>query len=168
VRVTVNNSLFDMPFTDHAIPIMIRPQHSLLPALFLIPLLTGCGGSGIYPVEGQVVWKDGTPAKDLAGSLIMFEQAEKKTSSQGMIDAAGGFTLTTDQPNDGAPEGDHTVVIIEVGRKSIGGGPDGTNIAPAKIDTRYMSPQTSDLKTKVTSGENKITLTIEPNPQLRK
>jgi hypothetical protein len=131
-------------------------------ALLLVPMLAGCGGSGIHPVEGQVVWKDGTPATDLAGSLIMFESAEKQTSSRGQIEADGSFHLTTEKENDGAPLGEHTVLIIEVGRQSIGG-PDGTNIAPAKVDTRYMTPATSDLKATVKPGENKITLTVERN-----
>jgi hypothetical protein len=138
----------------------------LFPPLVLVlsVLLSGCGGSGIYPVEGQVVWKDGAPAKDLAGSLIMFESAEKQTSSRGQIEADGSFHLTTEKENDGAPVGEHTVLIIEIGRQAMGG-PDGTNIAPAKIDTRYMTPQTSDLKATVQPGENKITLTVDRNKQ---
>jgi hypothetical protein len=122
----------------------------------------GCSTKDIHPVDGQVVWKDGTPAKDLAGSLIMFESAEKKTSSRGQIDGEGRFQLTTETENDGAPSGEHTVLIIEVGRKSLGGA-DGSAIAPARVDTRYMTPQTSDLKAKVEPGDNKITLTIDRN-----
>src|SRR5689334_4598200 len=95
----------------------------------------GCSGSGVYPVEGQVTWKDGRPAGDIAGSLIFFESAEKKTTSRGSIQADGSFKLTTNKENDGAPAGEHTVLLIEVGRKSLGG-PDATAIAPSKIDTR--------------------------------
>ena len=122
----------------------------------------GCSTKDIHPVDGQVVWKDGAPAKDLAGSLIMFESAEKKTSSRGQIDGEGRFKLTTESENDGAPSGEHTVVIIEVGRKALGG-PDGSAMAPAKVDTRYMTPQTSDLKAKIEAGDNQITLTVERN-----
>jgi hypothetical protein len=112
-------------------------------------------------VEGQVVWKDGTPAKNLAGSLVFFELPEKKTSSRGSIQADGSFQLTTTKANDGAPAGEHTVLIIEVGRKSLGG-PDSSAIAPGKIDTRYATPATSDLRATVKPGTNKITLTVEP------
>jgi hypothetical protein len=121
----------------------------------------GCSGSGVYPVEGQVTWKNGEPAKELAGSLVFFEQSEKKTNSQGSIQADGSFQLTTNKPDDGAPAGEHTVLIIEVGRKSLGG-PDSTAIAPSKIDTRYATPATSDLRATINRGQNKITLVVEP------
>ena len=120
----------------------------------------GCNQTGVYPVEGQVNWKDGSPAKDLAGSLIFFNLAEKETSAQGMIQPDGTFQVTTNKPNDGALVGEHVVTIIEVGRKSLGG-PDSTAIAPAKVDTRYMTPGTSDLRATVVPGPNKITLTVE-------
>lgn len=130
-------------------------------ALLLAAACAGCSGSGVYPVEGQVTWKDGRPASDIAGSLVFFENAEKKTTSRGSIQPDGSFKLTTDKENDGAPAGEHTVLIIEVGRKSLGG-PDSTAIAPSKIDTRYATPGTSDLRATVNAGTNKITVTVEP------
>jgi hypothetical protein len=130
-------------------------------AIVLCFSLSGCGSGGIHPVEGQVVWKDGTPAKNLAGSLVFFELPEKRTSSRGSIQADGSFRLTTDKENDGAPAGEHTVLIIEVGRKSLGG-PDSSAIAPGKIDTRYATPATSDLRATVKPGKNNLTLTVEP------
>jgi len=137
------------------------PRTSAPAVALLVMLLSGCGSSGIHPVEGQVVWKDGTPAKDLAGSLVFFELPEKRTSSRGSIQADGSFRLTTDQENDGAPAGEHTVLIIEVGRKSLGG-PDSSAIAPSKVDTRYATPATSDLHATVKPGKNNLTLTVEP------
>ena len=132
------------------------------PALLILCATSlGCSGSGVYPVEGQVTWKDGRPATDLAGSLVFFENAEKKTNSRGSIQADGTFKLTTNKENDGAPAGEHTVLLIEVGRKSLGG-PDASAIAPSKIDTRYATPATSDLRATVNPGPNKITLTIDP------
>ena len=143
-------------------PILISRCYLNLFAVAVIgALVVGCGSGGVYPVEGQVVWKDGTPAKNLAGSLVFFELAEKQTNSRGSIDAEGSFQLTTNKPNDGAPAGEHTVLIIEVGRKSLGG-PDSSNLAPSKIDTRYASPATSDLRATVKSGRNKVSLTVEP------
>jgi hypothetical protein len=106
-------------------------------------------------------WKDGAPAKDLAGSLVFFELPEKRTSSRGIIQADGSFRLTTAKENDGAPAGDHAVLIIEVGRTSLGG-PDSSAIAPSKIDTRYATPATSDLNATVKPGKNNLTLTVEP------
>jgi hypothetical protein len=114
----------------------------------------------LYPVEGQVQWKDGAPAKEIAGSLVFFELAEKQTSAQGIIQPDGTFRLTTLNPNDGAAAGEHTVLLIEVGRKPQGG-PDATNLAPSKIDSRYATPSTSDLRATVKRGGNKVTLTLE-------
>jgi hypothetical protein len=122
--------------------------------------LIGCGSAGVYPVEGLVTWKDGSPATNLAGSLIFFECPEKKTSSRGSIQPDGSFQLMTNKPNDGAPAGEHTVLIIEVGRKSLGG-PDSSAIAPGKIDTRYATPGTSDLRASVKPGKNQITLVVD-------
>jgi hypothetical protein len=68
--------------------------------------------------------------------------------------------LTTAKENDGAPAGEHTVLILEVGRKSLGG-PDSSAIAPGKIDTRYATPATSDLRATIKPGKNNLTLTVE-------
>jgi hypothetical protein len=150
--------------TCQSMPLRVKKATMRTPAFGLLPLalaiLGGCGSGGIYPVDGQVTWKDGSPAQDLAGSLVFFEQAEKKTSSRGLIQADGSFQLTTNKDNDGAPAGEHTVLIIEVGRKSLGG-PDASAIAPSKIDTRYSTPSTSDLRATVKAGRNKITLSVD-------
>jgi hypothetical protein len=136
--------------------------HSNLALVLLAALLAaGCGSGGVHPVQGQVVWKDGSPAKELAGSLIFFEQAEAQTSARGQIKEDGSFQLTTNHEGDGALAGQHTVTILEVGRKSAGG-PDASAIAPGKIDTRYSTPSTSDLRAEVKPGQNKITLTVDP------
>ena len=126
----------------------------------LVIILSGCSGSGIYPVQGQVTWNDGSPAKEIAGSLIMFEQAEKHMSARGQIQPDGSFRLTSVKENDGATTGEHTVLIIEVGRKHLGG-PDSTLLAPGKIDIRYSSPSTSDLRATVKPGKNQITLAVD-------
>ncbi len=131
--------------------------------LILIPLLFGCG-SGLYPVEGKVVWKDGGPATELAGSNIIFEAAD--TSALGSIQPDATFRLTTNKPNDGAPAGDYKVLILEVGRKPLPGG-DGTTLAPTIIDSRYSDPSTSDLTAQVKPGANQVTLTVERNPEAR-
>jgi hypothetical protein len=122
----------------------------------------GCNSSGLYPVEGQVNWKDGSPAKELAGSLIFFNLAEKETTASGIIKPDASFTVGTNKPDDGALVGEHVVTIIEVGRQSVGGAESGA-LAPAKVDTKYMTPNTSDLRATVKPGANKITLTVERN-----
>lgn len=137
---------------------MIQMRLSLA-ALCPLVFLAGCG-SGIYPVEGQVVWKDGKPAKELQNGQVIFDLPDKQTSARGTIQADGSFTLTTKKPNDGALPGEYKVLIVEVGRKALGG-PDGSAIAPGAMDTRYSDPSTSDLKATVKAGQNKITLTVD-------
>jgi hypothetical protein len=132
----------------------------LLLGMCLGACLTGCGGSGIHPVEGKVVWKDGTPAKELAGAQVIFDLPEKQTSARGTVQPDGTFRLTTKQPNDGALEGDYKVMIIEIGRKPLGGA-DGTELAPGAMDSRYSDPSTTDLTATVKPGPNPITLTVE-------
>src|SRR5437773_9108321 len=124
--------------------------------------LIGCNSSGVYPVEGHVVWKkDGSPAKELAGTLVFFDQPEKRLSARGQIQSDGSFRLETKKPNDGAPVGENVVVLVEIGRKTLGG-PDGTLLAPGKIDSRYSTHSTTDLKATIKPGVNKVQLEVEP------
>jgi hypothetical protein len=132
----------------------------LIIALMLTALLAGCGGDGIYPVEGQVVWEDGKPATELKNSIVSFNLPEKGTGARGTIQADGSFRLTTKNPDDGALAGEYKVLIVETGRKALGG-PDSSAIAPGFMDSRYSDPSTTDLKATVTSGVNKIKLTVK-------
>ncbi len=131
--------------------------------LGLAVILCGCG-SGLYPVEGQVVWKDGTPATELQHSSVVFDHPGKQTSSRGAIQADGSFKLTTNSPNDGAFPGEYKVLVLEVGRKSIGG-PDGSALAPGAVDTKYADPSTTTLLETVKAGPNKLVLTVERAPK---
>ncbi len=140
-----------------------RRLRGLAVTLLLTSLVSGCG-RGIHPVEGHVVWKDGSPAKELKGAQISFELAEKQTSARGTIQEDGSFRLTTKDPGDGALAGEHKVVIVEVGRKPLGG-PDGTALAPGAMDSRYSDPSTTDLRATIKRGTNKVKLTVERAPR---
>jgi hypothetical protein len=130
-------------------------------ALVLTGLLGGCAGTGPYPVEGIVQWEDGSPAKELVNAIVIFDLPEKATKAQGNVQADGTFRLTTNKPNDGALPGEYKVLIIEVGRKALGG-PDASAIAPGHMDSRYSDPSTTDLKATVEKrSDNKITLTVK-------
>ena len=128
--------------------------------LFLIAFLSGCGND-IHPVEGQVVWKGGALAKELEGSHVVFELPEKKTSARGIIQADGTFRLSTHKPNDGAPAGEHKVLILE-DRKNANA--EGTLLAPALLDPRFADLKKSGLTATVKPGANTITLTVERAP----
>ena len=139
------------------------PRFAILAICALLALsLIGCNSSGVYPVDGHVVWKkDGSPAKQLAGTLVFFEQTKKQLSARGQVQSDGSFRLTTHKENDGAPAGENIVLLVEIGRKPLGG-PDGTQLAPGKIDSRYSTHSTTDLRATIKPGLNKIALTVEP------
>jgi hypothetical protein len=130
----------------------------LAPIAFLAAVaLAGCG-QGYQPVSGRVVWKDGTPAKELSGSQVVFESAELKMSARGTIGPDGSFTITTVNPDDGVPAGTYKVAIVEE-RKSLAA--EGSQLAPGLLDVKYYDLNTSGLTADVTSGKNEVTLTVE-------
>ena len=126
--------------------------------LWLI-LCTGCG-SGLVPVEGQVVWKDGKPAVELKDSMIIFDLPEKKTGARGSVKADGTFTLATARPEDGVLPGDYKVLIMEAARPSSAGA-ESTEPGKNLLDLRYSNPATTDLKVTIKPGQSKVTLTVE-------
>lgn len=123
----------------------------------LLLLFAGCGPK-YYPVEGKVVWSDGTPAKELQGSQVVFESAELKLSARGSVGAEGNFTMTTINPDDGIPAGNYKVAIIEM-RKNAN--TEGTTLAPGLLDPKYYDLPTSGLTATVSNGRNPITLTVD-------
>lgn len=108
-----------------------------LAAFALLAGLSGC--SRLHPVEGQLVWADGQPAKELEGSMVYFLSTEHRTVSRSLVRAEGRFELTTERPEargaDGVPPGRHRVYIID--------GP------PPLIDLRFRDPTTSPLEVTV-------------------
>jgi hypothetical protein len=133
-------------------------------SVLLVVLLTAAGcsssGSGIYPVEGVVVYADdGSPATGLKGCTVEFEAIGatpdgKKATASGEIDAEGKFRLTTRRANDGAVAGRHKVLIAT---PSSGG-----HTQPkAPIGKKYESFETSGLEATVKPEPNTITLKID-------
>jgi hypothetical protein len=140
----------------------IRRHASRSRALLIAPfalLLSGCG-SGLYPVEGQIFWKDGKPATELQRGYVVFDLPEKQTSARGTIQADGTFKLSTRTPDDGAFPGEYKVLVVEVGRKTLGG-PDASAIAPGAMDIKYSDPSTTDLRVTLEPKPNKVVLRVE-------
>ena len=121
--------------------------------------LCGCG-TGVYPVEGHVVWKDGKPATELKNGMVIFDLPEKQTGARGSIGEDGSFKLTTFTTNDGALPGEYKVLVVEGARKALGG-PDSSLMAPGAMDSKFSDPSTTTLRATVAPGPNKITLTVE-------
>ena len=124
----------------------------------------GCGGSGIHPVSGQVVYPDGTPARELKGSRVIFEGTGpdgKSYSAEGEIDDDGRYTLTTTKSGDGAVVGRNRVLIE---RRMI----DPEHAAPRVVLEKYETFETSGLEFEVKPGRNEFTITVEPVRRAKK
>ena len=132
-----------------------RNVQSLLGLALL--LLAGCGSS-MGQIDGKVVWQDGSPAKELAGSQVVFESAELKVSARGVIGPDGTFKLGTRTREDGAPVGDYEVTVIEHRRNANA---EGTALVPAVLPPKYADLKTSGLTATVKSGTTPLTLTLE-------
>ena len=117
---------------------MTRTYVAWLAVLVLVAGLTGCGRR-LHPVEGRLVWQDGQPAKELAGSMVYFESTEHRTISRSTVGPDGRFDLTTERAEargvDGVPPGKHRVYVIDS--------------APPLIDQRFRRPDTSGLEVTV-------------------
>jgi predicted lysophospholipase L1 biosynthesis ABC-type transport system permease subunit len=134
----------------------MRPAR-LIVLVTLAILASGCG-SGLAPISGQLKWKDGSPAKELAGGQVVFEQEEKRTSSIGVIQAEGTFQMMTVNPGDGVPVGHHKVAILEHRPNANAAG---TQLVPARLDLKYADLNSSGLEVDVKPGKNEISFTLD-------
>jgi hypothetical protein len=127
----------------------------LLTAGLAVLLISGCGKSGLYRVEGKVVFPDGTP---LTAGTVEFNPLDKDAilAPRGEIEADGTFRASTHKEGDGAPPGDYRVAItppdeLEPGRPR-----------PLPYDRRFKTFETSGLEYTVKEGRNEFfTITVE-------
>jgi hypothetical protein len=126
-----------------------------LGGLALAVAAAGCN-SNKQPVEGKVVWADGTPAKELAGGMVVFESKQAPVGARGEIKEDGSFRLTTDRPDDGVAPGEYRVLIIQLR-------PDDEirPRPPLPMDTRFEAFETSGLTYTVQPGKNEPVLKVE-------
>lgn len=125
----------------------------IVPLLTLLLAAAGCGGSKLYPVEGDVHFKDGKPLK---GGMVIFEPkgAEGETplsGSSGLIDEEGHFKMRTFKDGDGAFPGLNRVRIAP---PYTGGDSEKGNV-PEVIHSSYKTFQTSGLEFEVTTDRSK-------------
>lgn len=134
-----------------------------LSSLFVLVLaaLSGCG-SGMYPVEGKLVWQDGSPVKELAEGMVVFEKTDAPLSARGEIQPDGTFRLTTRTRNDGAPLGKYRVVLTEPGL------PDTDRVPAPKAHPKYQLPATSGLEFTVEATTNEPVFRLERAPPRKK
>jgi hypothetical protein len=136
----------------------IIPWPKLRLALVGLPLLVviGCGGKKLYPVEGKVVFPDGTP---LTGGWVEFEPVEGKAnvSAKGQIQKDGTYRLGTNQEGDGAIEGRHRILIVPPLPPRL----EERGASKPLIAQRFQSFETSGLEFTVTRGKNLCPIKVE-------
>ncbi|MEX0643350.1 MAG: hypothetical protein WD468_11645 [Pirellulales bacterium] len=140
-------------------------------ALVVLPtlVLAGCGARDLktYPVQGRVVYSDGTPLK---GGTIDFEVVQGETAegeprrvhAHGDIGADGSFQLLTNRELAGAVAGVHRVAIgvaLETG-SDFDVMQASRRKKPAVLP-KYASFDTSGLEATVEPQSNEITITIQ-------
>ena len=116
--------------------------------------VAGCdsGRPATYPVEGKVVFPDGTP---LTGGMVEFEFVGGEgnpLNARGRIEEDGTFCLSTFEAGDGALAGEHRAIVR----------PPAPDYSPRKsgplpkriIDPRFERYGTSDLRFTVKEGKN--------------
>lgn len=128
--------------------------HSAAMAALLLLCLAGCGQK-THPIEGLVVFEDGTPAKELKGYNIMFQSVEGKMGADGRIKDDGTFTVGTFKDGDGAIVGRQRVAITTPM-------PEGDQMRkPSLILDKYQSFETSELEIEVKSGKNSVKIEVK-------
>lgn len=136
-------------------------------AVLLSSAVLGCSGQRLAPVEGTVVWEDGMPAKELEGSLVIFESLQGHHGARGNIQPDGSFVLSSLKVGDGALVGEHRVAIVER-RRDAGGGVLGEGdldlgkggLLPRVLDVKFSEPAKSDLRATVVPGKNLLQLKV--------
>jgi hypothetical protein len=122
--------------------------------VFLLLVITGCGGPRLYPVEGTIEFPDHQAARELAGGSVEFDPVDGKASARGIIEADGRFRMSTYQPGDGVLPGTYRVCIQP---------PLPALDRPARrvIGRRYEDPLSSGLTVTVKAENNQIVLPVE-------
>jgi hypothetical protein len=129
------------------------------------------GQPATVKVFGKVMFKKTTPAAD---ALVVFhplgDEFERRVGGKplGKVSADGSFTLTTYDPDDGAPEGEYGVTVEwrgkpKEGKMNLGieGGGSGA-AAQSLLNPKYGNPQQPAFKVTVKKGQpNEFTFDVD-------
>jgi hypothetical protein len=124
--------------------------------------LAGCSSERpTYPVEGKVVYPDGTPLDDcqIEFDLITSEPKER-INARGMTAPDGTFQLSTFRKDDGAVAGEHRVIVIPPGVDNADRFK-GKALPPPAIDPRFSRYDQSGLQFTVKPEKNLIVIQVE-------
>jgi hypothetical protein len=114
--------------------------------------LSGCAKNPLYPVNGKLVWEDGTRVTQLANGMVVLETPEGTPIARGSINRDGTFQLGSSRPGDGAVVGKHRVSVIESRQ--------GEPPPPPVLDLAYAKFETSGLEIDVEPKTNDVTFTV--------
>ncbi|MBC8355434.1 MAG: hypothetical protein H8E66_25940 [Planctomycetes bacterium] len=128
--------------------------------LLFVALVAGCSNDRLptFAVQGQVVFSDGSPVR--TGSIEL-KSVQHSVQARGDIASDGSFQLTTYEENDGAVEGVHKCVVVQLVMVE-----ELSNFKPSTegvVDPRFGSYTTSELECRISeSDDNRVKLTVEP------
>lgn len=141
---------------------MTARQIYLLLPLLILSIAVGCADKKFktYAVTGKVTFEDGEPAQF---GRIEFYQPDQDVTAYANIQQDGSFTLGTEQEADGAVEGDHQVMIMQMIMAADSGGAELVeNSDPenadhgAHIDQTYADFASSGLTFTVSSSGSNV------------
>jgi len=132
-------------------------QRSL--AALLLAAIAGCGDDrlDVYPVSGKVLVQ-GKPA---AGAEVIFYTQEEELRKPGVpipkgeVAEDGSFSLTSYEPDDGAPAGEYAVTVVW--NQVVVADPDPeSRVERDRLNGRYADPETSGLTATVAEDDNEL------------
>ena len=136
------------------------PRLPRLPAAaagFALLAAAGCGGSGLHPVAGRVVYPDGRPVT--AGRVVL-DTGPAFTGSWGGIRPDGTFVMGTKTPDDGVPAGRWRVYLVNTELPP----PEGSLAPPTQlVHPRYADPDTAGLAFDV-PAQTDWQIVVDPPP----
>ena len=94
------------------------------------------------PASGTLTSPSGEPVSNVR---VVLKPKQGEIEAFGDTDQKGNFTLTTNQPDDGAVPGEYVVVVEPFNYKDKSGSPKKNTQASAKVPKKYLEGKTSDL-----------------------
>ena len=141
-------------------------------------LAAGCGGGSSNPATVPVSGTVTLNGQAVEGATVSFVGGAANRPTTGTTDAQGKFTLSTFEPNDGAPPGEYSITVTKYADAGGGtapkevdttnpdamygdGGPDAAGSAN-ELPDKYASISGTPLKETVTAeGDNNFTLNLD-------
>jgi len=144
------------------VPMLTRrtcyPRRAARLGCVVLLLCCGCSSNQLktYPVQGEVVFADGSPVKT---GTVETKSVEHGVQATGSISTDGTFSLTTYQANDGVVAGQHRCVVVQfIPIEDI------PNYRPSTLGVvhrKHSMYATSDLSFTVKPGaENRVRLVV--------